>query len=452
MKSIYKTIGFAFLAGCLLASCDKDDDYTISTPAIESAEITPTTFAFGDSVRLTARIADSGTRLATLNISIIANNRKIAEQTIQVSGNSENINLPIFVPLADNLSDGTNVKMVLSLKNVLKGEATREITGLTGNRTYFDRLYLVSDNGGVYTLKPQAANKDRYEATDLSLNRSFGYKIAQKVSGNEIDYSGLVWGNKNGKIALVDELGESIFAFAPEADYTRSFVYDNYLFDVILSGDKFDSNDLVLSLFGEETIDGELFRTLTRSLEKNREYNLFSDLSDNEIVYNPDFFARLSADKVKFLGETGSYTLYYNTVRKHVLIGVDNPAYPDYLLITGGGIGYPSKVQGIDKEHAWWGFGNVRNFILFRKIANNIFQGTIFIHSKDDSWVSFKPYENNGWGGEKRFDAMTFTGEKALESPDGDNWYPTNAVDANAFYRLTINWSANTVNVEKIIL
>ncbi|GHV04634.1 hypothetical protein FACS189416_3260 [Bacteroidia bacterium] len=452
MKAIYKTIGFAFLAVCFLASCDKDDDYSTSTPVIQSAEITPTTFAFGDSVRLTAKLADAQTRLATLNVRITADNRTIAEQVIQVGGNEQDIDLPVFVPLVDNLSEGSRVKIELSLKNVLKGEATQEIAGLTGNRPYFNQLYLVTDDGKVYPLVQESYAKDNYTAADLALNRSFSYKIAQKVSGTEIDYSGLVWGSKNGKIALIDERGESIFAFAMGADYIESFTYNSLGFNVFLSGDKYSDNDFALSGFAEETIDGEVFRTLRRTLEENQEITLFSDLADDLIVYNPDFFDRLSKNKVRFLGETGEYTIYYNTYRKHVLIGVDNSSYPDYLLITGGGIGYPTKVPGIDKEHCWWGFGNVRNFLLFRKIEDNVFAGTMAFHPKDDSWVSFKPYENNGWGGEKRFDQMTLVGDKLLESSDGNNWYPSSEMDPNAFYRIIINWATNTMEVEKVTL
>ena len=441
----------------LFTACEKDDAYSISTPVIESAAIHPATFSFGDEVMLTAQLSDKETRLAHLTVSIFAGERNIGEQVIPLSNNEETVNASLFIPLVDHLANGSNVKIVLGVRNVLKGETSHEITGLTGNRAYYNQLYLVTDDGQVVTLNPQSGNKDKYEATGLDLNRSFSYKIAQKLTeanqiDHTVDYTGLVWGNVNGKMALVDELGASLFAFAPGIEYIHSIVFDNAAFDVTLTGANFGPNDLNLNSFDNKTIDNEAFRTSTRSLTKDQEYTLFGALADEMIVYNPDFFERLAANKVRFLGETGEYTLYYNTYRRHVIVGVENPAYPDFLLITGGGIGYPTKVSGIDKEHAWWGFGNVRNFILLRKIAENTYQGTIWMHAKDDGWVGFKPYETTGWGGEKQFRLFTVTGENALESSDGGDWHPSATIDTGAFYRLTIHWANNTVHVEKIIL
>ncbi|GHV21977.1 hypothetical protein FACS1894174_06080 [Bacteroidia bacterium] len=453
MKTIYKIGGIALLSLCLFTQCDKEDDYTVSKPEIKSAAITPTTFSYGDTVRLTAQVSDADARLAALNIDIVVDNRVIAVQSVPLSTNQEEINVPVFIPLVADLPDKTEVKINLRARNLLKGETSHEIGSLTGERAYYNRLYLVTDNGAVYPLAPEGSNKDRYVASGLTLLRSFNYKIAQKITGeNQIDYSGLVWGNKNGKPALVDENGESLFAFAAGVDYIDRFVFDAYSFGTSLAGQNFSANDLIPDLFEEQTIDSELFKKYTRSLEKNQELTLFGELADQNVLYNFDFFERLSPNKVKFLGETGNYTIYYNTYRKHVIIGVENPAYPNYILVTGGGLGYPTKVTGINKEHVWWGFGNVRNFILFRKIADNVFQGTFMIHAKDDSWVGLKPYENTSWGGEKRYDAFTFTGEPAFESADGGDWKATENVDPDACYRVTINWVANTVNVEKIIL
>ncbi|MDR0541686.1 MAG: hypothetical protein LBH19_05680 [Dysgonamonadaceae bacterium] len=449
MKTIDQLTGIAFLFVCFFASCEKNDVYSIPTPVVESANVNPSVFSFGDEVTLAAQLSDKDARLSQLIVNIIAGERVIGRQVFPLSGNTEEVNTSLFIPLVDNQADGAAVKIELILRNVLKGEATHEITGLTGKRSYYDQLYLVTDDGKVLTLAPKSGNKDHYEASGLELNRSFSYKIAQKLTiDHQIDYSGLAWGSVNGKIALIDDKGESLFAFVPESDYTKNFTFDNYAFSVTLTGAKLGPNDLALNDFNNTTFDGELFRFLTRSLTKGQELNLFGDLADDMIVYNPDFFERLAGNRVKFLGETGEYTLYYNTYRRHVIAGVNNPAYPDYLLMTGNGLGYPTKVSGIDREHTSWGFGNVRNYILFRQTAENIYQGTMFI--KDASWAGFKPYETTGWGGEKQYNLFAFTGEKVLESSDGNDWHSAADIDADAFYRLVINWAENTVHVEKI--
>ena len=454
--ALSKTVVMMTAVALCFVSCD--DEYGArkeSTPVIESAAVSPSNFIFGDSITLTALITDPATTLTDLNYTITANGKTITSGNIPIGGQSSEVSQMIFVPLISDQPDNASVTVSLTARNVLKGVADREITGITGKRPVYSRLYLVTEDGDIITLTPQTSDKDKYEASGLTLGRSFNYRIAEKITtGREIDYSGAVWGNVNGRLALIDTRGEAAFAYTPNADYTQSLVYNNYTFSITATGSMLGVDDITLDAFAETTIDNELFRTLPRSLEKNREYTLFGRLANEQIVYNLDFFERTAVNKVKFLGETGTYTLYYNTYRQHVVLDVENPAYPNYLLITGGGIGYPTKVNGISKEHTWWGFGNVRNFILMRKIAENVFQATIFIHAKDDGWVSFKPYENTGWGGDgdniNSFSIFTATGENVLEGTG--NWLPKSNIDTDAFYRLTINWVAKTVHVEKINL
>jgi hypothetical protein len=439
------------LAVTAMFSCADSDNYTVSTPVIKSAQISPQTFSFGDSVTLAATVSDE-VSLSVLSVEVFAGERKITEQSFPVNGNETEINRSVFIPLVPDVQDGTGLSVRIGARNVLKGESETVITGLTANRPSFSQLFLVTGDGDILVLRPQSNNKNRFEAGSIILNRSFSYRIAQKIAGNRIDYSGLVWGNRNGKLSLTGETGEPAFAYIANADYADSFVFDDLSFNISLTGKNYTENDIVASRFSETAIDGELFLTLAREMDRDVEYTLFGELADGEIVYNPDFFERTAINRVKFLGATGSYTIYYNTYRKHVIVGVENPAYPDFILLTGGGMGYPTKVQGIETAHIWWGFGNVRNYILFNKTGDSLYQGTVMIQTKDDSWVGCKPFENTGWGGEKRFDAFTFTGLPLFESADGGDWHPVAGVDPAAYYRLTVDWAANTVHVEKINL
>jgi hypothetical protein len=459
MKSfnkINKIILMTAVSVFFLASCEEDyGSRKQSTPVIDAAGISPATFTFGGEVTLTASVTDPATVLTTLEYQVIAQSatgeKILASGSFPLANSSAEVSESIFIPLVSGLADNTPVTVALTAGNVLKGSSGRDITGLSGNRPAYSRLYLVTDDGHVAELTPQAANKDKFEATGLTLDGSFNYKIAEKItSGKQVDYSGAVWGSVNGRIAVIDDKGASAFVHTPNSDYTQSFVYDNYAFTVAVTGSALGENDLALNSFDEAEIDGEAFRTLQRGLEKNQEYTLIGKLADEQIVYNLDFFERTAANKVKFLGETGSYTLYYNTFRKHVVLWAEDPAYPDYLLITGLGLGYPTKVEGIEKTHTYWSFDHIRNFILMRKTGENIFQATIYIHY--DEWVGFKPFENRNWGGEKQFSLFTFTGEDVLDGRDGNDWIPKSNIDADAFYRLTINLNNNTVNVEKITL
>lgn len=453
MKKIYKITVWGVFILTLFTSCKEelyDKKYSVSIPEIASANISPTTFTYGDSITLTASLSDPESPLSTLGINILANNQSFFTQTIQISGNSDEINSQILVPLVSNLPDNAEIKVVLTLMNTLKGETTKEITGLTGKRPYFAKLYLVQDNGTVYPLVPKASNKDQYEAGDVILPKSFNYWIAQKITpDNQIDYSGLVWGNNSGKIQLVQQGGESIFSHI-SGDYATGVTFDNLSFTTTLNETNYTAGDLLFDNFENPvTIDGEDFNKLSVSLQKDQILTVFPI----DAVYDVDFFDRVDVNKIKFLGESGNYDLYYSPARKSVVVGVANPAYPDYLLMTGGGLGYPTKVTGITIEHTWWGFDNIRQFILFRKTADNVFQGTVMIHAKDNSWVAFKPFKDTGWGGEIQANTVTFTGDPILEGDDdNNNWTPTVNADPAQPYRITIDLNKNTVNVVKFTL
>jgi len=452
MKTIYKITVWSVFILAFFTSCTGtyyDRSYTISIPKITSASISPTTFTFGDSITLTASLSDPESPLATLDINIIANNQSIFTQTVQVGGNSYDVNLQIPVPLAGNIPDNAGIKVDLTLRNTIKGEATQEISGLTGMRPYFAQLYLVPENGPVYTLTPEAGNKDLYDAGTIALPKSFSYRIAQKITpDNQVDYSGMVWGNKNGQIQLVNETGDPAFVHVSD-DYTAGFVFDNFAFSVALNGAKYAPGDLVLDSFENTvTINGEDLSKTSVSLQNGQILTVFPI----DALYNVDFFDRVGPNTVKFLGETGNYDLYYSAMRKIVIVGVANPAYPSYLMMAGQGMGYPTKVTGITIEHIGWGFDNVMEYILFRKISNNVFQGTVMIHALVDAWA-FKPFKDTGWGGEIQANTVTFTGEPVLGGDNTDNnWQPNGNLDPAQPYRITIDLNNNTVNIIKYTL
>jgi hypothetical protein len=441
----------------VIASCDNNDRYGdpgYTNPVIETLAVSPTTFNFGDKLTVTANVSDPGTNLFKADISIYANDQLISTHTVYVDGMSDQINESVAIPMAANLSNNSAITFKMTLSNLTKRTAEQSVTGLTGTRPHFGQLYLVLQNGDYYTLSPQAGNTDLYSVNNLALNSNFNYLIAEKMtSDGKIDFSGLVWGSVNGKLALVSE-SDYNFGYVQNVDYVNSFAFDSYSFTTSINGEKATGMTLSPESFTESVkYGGEDFITGKFNIEKDQVITLLGDMNDNQIIYHLDFFDRIAPNKIKFLGETGSYTLNYNKYRKHLIVGVTNPAYPNYLLITGGGIGYPTKVQGIAVEHCWWGFDDVRQFLLGRKIADNVYQFTMMFHTKDDSWVSFKPYENTGWGGEKRFDQMSsFTGDKILESTDGNNWCPNASVTSSKAYQITINWATNAVDVKTITL
>lgn len=466
MSFTHKILIITGLITLLFISCN-DEEYgpkKESTPVIESAAVSPAAFTFGDSITLTAKITDPATNLSGLTYEIISDSRVLASGEIPVGGTLHDVSHSIFVPLLSNQSDNAVVQVNLTAQNVLKGTASHQIIGLTGKRPVYNRLYLVTDNGNIAILTPQLADKNRFQADGLTYDTSFRFRIAEKLNAdNSIDYTGDVYGNVGGKIGMISQSGESAFAYATHADYTKEFLFDGFAFSVNTSGSMLSDIDLALSKFSGSDIGGESFRILKRNLKKGATYPVFGELADTRNMYNPDFFERIATDKVTFLGETGDYTIYYNPVRRNIFVGVDNPSYPDYLLVCGWGLGYPTNVTsaeiastypGRGRTHTDWGFGNVLNYVLMRRIGEDIFQGTFYTPGDHDHYAGFKPFENTGWGNEKKAGEFTFTGMQIIKGDN--NWdIPNGANDPvveSANYRFTINLNNHTVHIEKVTL
>jgi hypothetical protein len=449
----------------MISSCD--DEYgprKESSPVFVSAAAVPATFTFGDTLALSAEIIDPATRLSNLFYEVVSGENVIARGSIPLSGDTANVSSNVFIPMIKNQGDNAAVTINLIAQNVLKGTSSHKIEGLTGKRPTYSKLYLVTDNGMVALLNPLAGDKNKYSSSNLTLDASMCFKLAEKLhADNTIDYSGHVYGNVGGRPGLINETGESTFLLTPNDDYTKGIIFDNLSFTFTSTGGSLGADDLALSSFGSEDIDNESFRTLTRTLENGKSYSLIGILGDRMNLYNPDFFERLSDNQVKFLGKTGEYTLYYNPVRKNVFVGTDNPAYPDYLLACGYGLGYPTRVTtaeisavypGHTRTHTSWGFGNVMNYVLLRQISTGIYQGTFYTPGDHDHYAGFKPFENTGWANEKKAGDFTFTGEQIITGdndwtiPNGEN----DPVVESANYRFTVNLTTKTVHIQKVTL
>lgn len=466
MNLVYKILLVIGIGSLLLVSCN-DDEYgprKESTPVIESASVTPSGVVFGDSVMLTAKITDPASNLSGLAYEIVADDRILTSGEIPIGGQLHEVAQSIYVPLLHSLADNVEVKMNLIARNVLKGTSTYQVTGLTGKRPVYSQLYLVTDHGSVVTLTPQSGNKNQFYADGLTFDTSFRYRIAEKLNADKtIDYSGHVYGNVDGKLGLISESGESAFIYSTDGDYTKELLFDAFSLDAVSTGSKLGEDDLSLGNFSSKDAGGEMFRVLNTHLVNGNSYSLFGELSQVDNIYNPDFFDRTADNKVTFLGETGDYTIYYNPVRKNVFVGVDNPSYPNYLLMCGWGLGYPTNVSseqinsvysGKGRTHTSWGFGDVLSYVLLRKVKDNVFQGTFYTPGDHDHYAGFKPFENTGWGNEKKAGSFVFTGEQIIQGKE--NWEIPNVEGApvieSANYRFTIDLNTHTVNIEKVIL
>jgi hypothetical protein len=208
----------------------------------------------------------------------------------------------------------------------------------------------------------------------------------------------------------------------------------------------------------EEVFNSERFYRAGMYIEQNSTITLQGAMASEDVIVNVDFFERVNVTTMKFLGRSGVYNLYWNPVRKNVIIEPDGSiASPNYYVLTGNGLGYPTTVSSEDIITAYGGSGNgryttswspgqnIRRRIVMRNIRTNTFQATVCINAG----AAFKPYSNTDWGNDVfAAENCTFTGEDII-GPTG-NWSPNENLDKNAYYRITLNSSTRAVEIKKV--
>ncbi|MDR2806079.1 MAG: hypothetical protein LBB85_10695 [Dysgonamonadaceae bacterium] len=433
----------ALIVWCIVA-CEKAGDVIIEeveeqvTPGLEivSATVSPAIFTYGDEVTLAAHVTDAKEELSALEIAVKVNGRTLVTRRVILTGNSAEVNEQIKVPFTDN-APGETVKFALKVINA-KGGATTGAATATVNRPNDDTVYLVLSDGTVYPLAKSVANPYKYENDDLILGESFIYRIAQRIipGTNQIDYTGFVIGSQNGRTQIIDESGSGIsttLALLPGTDYIASFAFDIYAFKILSTGGgTFQTPNFVLDdRFVAQTISSENFRRARGTTLTNGEtYWIYGEMASPEVIWNVDFFDRINNNQVQFLGETSnSYTVYYNPVRKNVLVAPENPtngsrlaAAPAYLVAAGNGMGIPTKLtsaqigasySGKGRTTTDWGFDNVLQYVVCRRLENNIYQLTVYMPGDHDHYLGLGIYDNGSWNNQQN--AREYT----ILSPDG---------------------------------
>ncbi len=192
-------------------------------------------------------------------------------------------------------------------------------------------------------------------------------------------------------------------------------------------------------------------------IEKNSIITLAGAIGNEDVIVNLDFFERESATSAKFIGESGVYSIYWNPVRKNVII---EPTIaieaPNYYVFTGPGIGYPTTVSSEDIKAAYgagdgrytteWDPGkSIRSRVVMRSTGENTYQATICINEG----ATFKPFSNTNWGNDVfKAENCTFTGSAIFK--DAGDWSPNGNLDKDAYYRITLNSSTKAVDIKKV--
>ncbi len=423
----------------------------------------------GDSINISAKVSDPKTPLSTLSIKIVMGNRLIKNEKFRTKGREAEVNERFKIPFISELKDGMIPEIFFVLENV-EGDTTQyKLTSqqsLEIKRPVLNNiLYLVTNDGKVIELKKSGSREFIYEAESLDIKgNSIQYKIAEKItSENEIDYSGFVWGDTDGLIEPSDEMSNYITTKDAKYKTIEKIEFDTYTFETSISGKRADPGILYLEDFTNATMNGEAFKKIELTWTNGMEITLEGELASYDIVLNPTFFDRTSENKAKFLGNDGIWSVYYSPVRKMVIVSPEKPAFPDLLFAMGWGLGYPTKVTSDAIKLAypssngrvttnWERRGDhLLDYIYFRQISANTYQGTVYMPGDHDNFSSFKFFEDLNWAGEKNATDFTFTGVNIISVASDGNWEASAGIE-HTYYRFTLNLSSKTVNIEKVTL
>ncbi|GHT10284.1 hypothetical protein AGMMS4956_01390 [Bacteroidia bacterium] len=464
------------------AACNKDAEVTHSTPVIEQADVSPHTFTYGDSITLTAKISYAVYDLYTLKAQVVVGNMIVAEQTVykwtkQQHGKSAEVSAKILVPFVKNMAHNAQAKVLLTLGNTALDVTEGEVAELTGNRPRFERLYLIASDDSTTELLPDAENPDIYKATGLSLRNSITYKIAQAITTDgDPDYAKFVWGLADGAIGIIDNAnGGNITTAEPMLKSTQAISFDAFAFATTLTGEMLPQLATLseVDFAASETIDDETFGVCDFYIENGTTITLGGDLASLGVVFTPAFFTRTVAQSVVFEGATGVYALYYNPVRKNVIVGVSDTKSDDYYLMEGTGIGYPAGVSEAVLQATYpghilttfemWGFDNVLRYILFRKISANTYQGTVLLPGSAQGWgvyAGFKFHAATDWSGEIAVGDIMGGGGFSGTATDVIAEIQTNSTSTTNFeiqtpipqacYQITINVATKSVQIDPV--
>lgn len=441
MNNYIKKLTLLLITLALFVACSKDVPTRVvfpnSTPIIESVSITPNPFTFGDSISITATVSDPITPLSTLRVKIVVEDQIIDDLVLRTAGKNATVESKFYTPLINNLPSNSTTEIFLNLTNVEGDFTTSVVNDVIAQRPDFDVLYLITDNNDIIVLERKL---DSYSYINNSINikgGSISYKIASQLTNEgEIDYTGFVWASDNGTIKVMGDKGVNINTIDADIRVIKEIEFNVFNFTTILGGEMIDPNNIVLNPedMSDDIINGIMVKNITLNLTNGQELIIDGDLLDEDVYFEYNYFEKIEDDKIKFLGENGTWNIYFGVEAKNVLVqNANNYSYPQAYLVCGAGLGYPSYVANV--ASITWNFKTVYDCIPFKNIGDNKFQAMVYFNAEI---ADFKPFENDGWGGELK--ANEFIVPSIIDnSDDSGNWKASeNAVSGVYIFTLDV--------------
>jgi len=473
MKSkIINSLFFTFIAMMFFA-CKQDltmVHYPASTPNFQQATVEEPKITYGDSITVNAEISDK-MPLSTLEVSIAVNDQLINKVSVRTAGNSYSYNQRFCIPFGPYMPDNAPVEVHLSSINVEGFHRDTVIMSTTAMRPLIPTMYMVERTKSV-ELKLTDPQNYIYSADNLTFGNDITFLLPTKVTAfNRVDWTGMVFGDVNGELGIVQQGGDSIKITNLSLVGIKSVTLDLFNFTVTATGNLLTpATDIDVGTFGDKTIASTDYLNNTTSdtwkmtqmyLGKDVEIT-FTGIGDLANGLALDFFEVTGANTAKFLGNTGVYTLYYLPSADYLWVEQPNATYPDVLWFDGVGFGRPATPYA---KTSSWNWNSPLEYAFCRTVSPGVYQITMYANHEinddpDNGWrynFSAKFYWQRGWGsnGVGEVDARQYTiSSNLLYAPtdhDLGNFYGTDAfATAPGVYRFTLDTNAKTADFVKI--
>lgn len=429
MRNLVKSILIGLIS-VVVASCQKEElrvYFPTSMPVFDAASVAETTIMYGDSISLSVDVSDPLTPLSTLSIKIVVGDEIVTSEKVRTKGQEATYSQKYWIPFVARMPQGAEVEVHLSLENVEGTKKDTIIASTIASRPEIPTIYLVTSSKTVELKLTDAANHI-YSANGLTFGNDISFRLATIVNRfNKIDWSNpanMVFGSINGQFGLAEVTingttaivtGDMLKLYDPTLIGFKKITLDLFNFTIAGEGDKLmpatamNINSFVnvqlTSIDHMNVAKKEDWKSAVMYLGEGTEMTI-SGLSNVANCMNPTFFEPTGGNKVKFLGKTGIYTVYFHPGLEYVFVEQPNAVYPDALWLVGVGSG-PARTPGVKTSS--WNWNSPLEYHFCRKISDGVFE-SVFYAEHEVEPTSAEPWRltfgvkfmhQRGWGGEE---------------------------------------------------
>ena len=392
---------FALLS---LGGCDKEEA-RFSTPVIESVTIhNGTSITIPGALEISAEVSDKVTPLSTLEIEVKNSSGTLLTKSVRTKGNKASVSKEtIDFPFLPNIKEGEEIEIVCTLINVDGHEDVQTKKIRVVRPQLPDVLYMLTNDGNIELTKNLESGL--YESEQGNYQAIFSAHIATSEDLEEAQY---IWGagKESNSGAIVDQFGSKLEISYPTW-LVEKIIFDPCTFKVTVEG-----QNVTLLVNGKqlEGIGSYFYSKI--NFVNNAEFEI-TGIEGADKQYNRDFFAYNPATgKFTFLGETGTWDVYYSMKYKYFWVSRMSDVAPKcYWLIGHGFTSAPTWHKGY--ESIGWDLDDPVQLAYCKSIGGNKYQTSVYLANTHE-WGDFdiQVFSNRTWDAAVGiFSDTSFTGD-----------------------------------------